>query len=125
MAVFSEQFLFIYNDCFSHYHLPDFFSVHIPNDDDEQASSKRVIVEIISKPIVKPYLGGFINKRKGKLLHHLRSYGISVLFSYFCSISEEYHDAFTQTGPVYEAIKWSGITSRECQAGQKDQCLVK
>ncbi|KAG4075901.1 hypothetical protein HA402_003727 [Bradysia odoriphaga] len=85
---------------YSHYHLPDFFSVYIPGDDTEEGYSKRVIVEIISKPIVKPYIGGFKTKTK------------------------EYHDAFTQTGPVFEAIKWSGITSRDCQAGQRNQSLM-
>ncbi|KAJ6638626.1 IQ and ubiquitin-like domain-containing protein, partial [Pseudolycoriella hygida] len=85
---------------YSHYHLPHFLSVCIPSDDCEEANSKRVIVEIISKPIVKPYVGGFISKKK------------------------EYHDAFTQTGPVFEAIKWDGVVSRECQAGQTDQSLM-
>lgn len=63
ISIFSSL---IYHRPFpSHYHLPDFFSVHIPAEDSDGASSKRVIVEIISKPIVKPYLGGFINQKKG------------------------------------------------------------
>lgn len=107
--------------------MPDFFSVHIPAEDNEEGSSKRVIVEIISKPIVKPYLGGYLNKRKGKLESFKRNPSVCVeIFSFiiFPLNSEEYHDAYTQTGPVFEAIKWSGVISRECQAGQRDQCLV-
>lgn len=100
--------------------MPDFFSVHIPGDDTEEGNSKRVIVEIVSKPIAKPYIGGFKTKTKGWLEINPFSKAFVHLFFDF----KEYHEAFTQTGPVFEAIKWSGITSRDCQAGQKNQSLV-
>lgn len=108
----------------SHYHLPDFFSVHIPAEETDGASPKRVVVEIISKPIVKPYIGGFKTKRKGKNFWNFWKSIHIVRVRFHSFVCEEYHDAYTQTGPVYEAIKWSGITSRDSQAGQKDQCLV-
>lgn len=45
--------------------LPDFISVTIP-DKDDFLNSRRIIVEIINIPIVKPFLGGFVNKLTGK-----------------------------------------------------------
>lgn len=45
--------------------LPDFISVTIP-DKDDFLSSKRIIVEIINDPIVKPFLGGYVNKLTGE-----------------------------------------------------------
>lgn len=52
--------------------LPDFISVTVPapNDDDKDGvlNSRRIIVEIINVPIMKPFLGGYINKQTGKLI---------------------------------------------------------
>lgn len=45
--------------------LPDFISVTVPDEDDPD-NSKCVIVEIINIPIVKPFIGGFVNKMTGK-----------------------------------------------------------
>lgn len=44
--------------------LPDFISVTIPNKDDPE-NPKSIIVEIINDPIIKPFLGGFVNKMTG------------------------------------------------------------
>ena len=46
-----------------HYQLPDFVSVFVPNEDGGDANGRHVIVEIINKPISKPFLGGFINRK--------------------------------------------------------------
>lgn len=45
-----------------HYRLPDFISVTVPDKDDV----KSIVVEIVNIPIVKPFLGGYINKLTGK-----------------------------------------------------------
>lgn len=45
--------------------LPDFISVTVPDEDDPD-NSKCVIVEIINIPIVKPFIGGFVNKMSGE-----------------------------------------------------------
>lgn len=79
-----------------HYQLPDFISVFVPANGDSGGgilSGRRLIVEIINNPIVKPFLGGFVNKLTGV----------------------EYHNAFTQTGPIFERIKWDGAISRDTQ----------
>lgn len=44
--------------------LPDFISVTIP-DKDDPLNSKRIIVEIINVPIIKPFLGGYVNRQTG------------------------------------------------------------
>ena len=54
--------------------MPDFISVTIPadKDDDDGANplnSKRIIVEIINIPIIKPFLGGYVNKQTGRSIH--------------------------------------------------------
>ncbi|XP_031621578.1 IQ and ubiquitin-like domain-containing protein [Contarinia nasturtii] len=73
--------------------LPDFISVTIP-DKDDPLNLKRIIVEIINIPIIKPFLGGYINKQTGVV----------------------YHNAYTQTGPLKEQIiKYSGLMTRDTQ----------
>lgn len=53
--------------------LPDFISVAIPDKDDAE-NSKCIIVEIINIPIVKPFIGGYVNKLTGEnyMRKHLR-----------------------------------------------------
>lgn len=53
---------------FRHYQMPDFFSVYIPASDCGEMAAKRLIVEIINKPIVKPYLGGYVHKKTCKVI---------------------------------------------------------
>lgn len=48
-----------------HYRLPDFISVKIPSDISDEPA-KQVIVEIINIPIVKPFVGGFLNRKTCK-----------------------------------------------------------
>ncbi|XP_055326700.1 IQ and ubiquitin-like domain-containing protein [Sitodiplosis mosellana] len=73
--------------------LPDFVSVAIP-DKDDPLNSKRIIVEIINIPIIKPFLGGYVNKLTGAV----------------------YHNAYTQTGPLkQQAIKYSDLVTRDTQ----------
>lgn len=59
----------LYDDFYlsRHYQLPDFFSVYIPASDSGEMAAKRLIVEIINKPIVKPYLGGYVHKKTCKI----------------------------------------------------------
>lgn len=74
--------------------MPDIITVQIPSENgDEENPFKELIVEIINKAIVKPFLGGFKNLKT----------------------NIEYHHAFTQTGPAIEKIKFDNIISRDCQ----------
>lgn len=75
---------------FSQFHLPDFITVVIPAKDTDTEESKEVIVEILNKAIVKPFLGGYVDKTTGI----------------------QYFDAFTQTGPI---INRNERYSRESQ----------
>lgn len=51
--------------------MPDFISVTVPadKDNDDPLNSKRIIVEIINIPIIKPFLGGYVNKQTGRPIH--------------------------------------------------------
>lgn len=53
---------------YRHFQLPDFISVFVSANDDDAGTSigRRLIVEIINNPIVKPFVGGFVNKLTGK-----------------------------------------------------------
>lgn len=61
--VFSLTFL----DDFRQNLLPDFISVtvHPTNGKDDPLNIKRIIVEIINIPIIKPFLGGYVNRKTG------------------------------------------------------------
>lgn len=48
-----------------HFRLPDFISVTVA-DNENASSSKRVVVEVINDPIVKPFLGGYFNRLTGE-----------------------------------------------------------
>ncbi|XP_055593135.1 IQ and ubiquitin-like domain-containing protein [Uranotaenia lowii] len=74
--------------------LPEVITVRVPADDFLEGNTSRdIVVEIENLPIVKPFLGGHIDK-------------VTKL---------EYHDAYTQTGPPFERIKFDGILSRDTQ----------
>lgn len=51
---------------YEHYHLPELLMVHIADDKDRNLVAKRLIVEIVSKPIVKSFVGGFRDSRTSK-----------------------------------------------------------
>lgn len=55
-----------FNGFFRHFRLPDFISVTIP-DAENSSNFKRLVVEIINDPIVKPFLGGYYNRLTGRL----------------------------------------------------------
>lgn len=48
---------------FSHYHLPEFSVVHIDENHDKNELARRLIVEIINKPIQKHFIGGYRNTK--------------------------------------------------------------
>lgn len=48
---------------FSHYHLPEFMSVYVSPDADSNHVAKQLIVEVVRKPITKPFVGGYLNKK--------------------------------------------------------------
>ncbi|XP_055586692.1 IQ and ubiquitin-like domain-containing protein [Uranotaenia lowii] len=74
--------------------LPDIITVRVPADGSLEGNTSRdLVVEIENLAIVKPFLGGYIDK-------------VTKL---------EYHDAYTQTGPPLERIKFDGILSRDTQ----------
>ncbi|XP_055617119.1 IQ and ubiquitin-like domain-containing protein [Toxorhynchites rutilus septentrionalis] len=77
---------------YNNFTLPDIITVTIPGLA-EGTSSRDLVVEIENQAIIKPFLGGFVDKIK----------------------KIEYHDAFTQTGPPLERIKYHGIRSRDTQ----------
>lgn len=58
-----------YTKCYFHFRsqnlLPDFISVTVPDKNDPD-NSRSVIVEIINIPIVKPFIGGYVNKKTGE-----------------------------------------------------------
>lgn len=51
---------------YEHYHLPELLMVHITDEKDRNLVAKRLIVEIVSKPIVKSFVGGFRDTRTSK-----------------------------------------------------------
>lgn len=105
-------------------HLPDFISVTVPDRHDPE-TSKCIIVEIVNIPIVKPFLGGFINNLTGEIwsCFSLSLYEIQIEF---LQIGTVYHNAYTQTGPIKEQIKYSGLVTRDTQtSGLKVYILEK
>lgn len=48
--------------------MPDFISVtvHPADGKDDPLNTKRIIVEIINIPIIKPFLGGYVNRKTGR-----------------------------------------------------------
>lgn len=81
-----------YSKLCSQYRLPDFISVMVP-DDENPSNSKRIVVEIVNDPIIKPFLGGYLNKLTGI----------------------EYHNAFSQTGPLIDRSKFDRLVTRDTQ----------
>lgn len=55
---------------YSHYHLPEFFAVQIGTDADTDEVAKQIIVEVINRPMIKPFLGGYLNKQTCKLINY-------------------------------------------------------
>lgn len=51
---------------FGHYHLPEFSVVHIDQDNEQNDVAKRLIVEIVNKPIQKHFIGGYRNTKTSK-----------------------------------------------------------
>ncbi|XP_017007619.2 IQ motif and ubiquitin-like domain-containing protein [Drosophila takahashii] len=82
--------------------LADFITVHIPGEDTQDGQSKNVVVEIENAAIVKPFLCGYRDKITGK----------------------EYLDAFTQTGPYFDKMKYRKYKTRDTQTWeQKEKTL--
>lgn len=81
------------NVYYSHYTLPDIITVQISAEDSMDNQPKELLVEIMNKSIVKPFLGGYLNRKT----------------------NIEYHEAFSQTGPILERIKYNNIQSRDTQ----------
>lgn len=54
---------------------------------------KRIVVEIVNDPIIKPFLGGYLNKLT----------------------AIEYHNAFSQTGPLIDHSKYDKLVTRDTQ----------
>lgn len=53
----------------SHYQLPVFFSVQIQDEADKNVIAKNIIVEIVSQPIVKSFVGGYRNTKTGDYIY--------------------------------------------------------
>nr|NP_651037.1 uncharacterized protein Dmel_CG13855 [Drosophila melanogaster]AAF55988.1 uncharacterized protein Dmel_CG13855 [Drosophila melanogaster] len=82
--------------------LADFITVHISGDDTQDGQSKTVVVEIENAAIVKPFLCGYRDQKTGK----------------------EYLDAFTQTGPYFDKMKYRKYKTRDTQTWeQKEKTL--
>ncbi|XP_068157239.1 IQ motif and ubiquitin-like domain-containing protein [Drosophila tropicalis] len=81
------------NVYYDKHRLPDFITVHIPGEDTEDGQARHVLVEIENAAIVKPFLCGYRDKVSGK----------------------EYLDAFTQTGPYFDKLKYRRYRSRDTQ----------
>lgn len=62
-------------------------------DDGHPSNSKRIVVEIVNDPIIKPFVGGYLNKLTGI----------------------EYHNAFSQTGPLIDRLKYDKLVTRDTQ----------
>lgn len=86
----------------SKHRLADFITVHISGEDTEDGQPKNVVVEIENAAIVKPFLCGYRDKETGK----------------------EYLDAFTQTGPYFDKIKYRKYKSRDTQTWERKEKLI-
>lgn len=64
----------------------------MPNDENP-SNPKRIVVEVVNDPIIKPFLGGFLNKLTGI----------------------EYHNAYSQTGPLIDRSKFDKLLTRDTQ----------
>ncbi|CAD6994503.1 unnamed protein product [Ceratitis capitata] len=78
------------NIYYNKYHMPDFITVNV---EDEEGKTKTIVVEILNKAIIKPFLCGYRDKATGI----------------------EYLDAFTQTGPYFDKMKFDRFISRDTQ----------
>jgi hypothetical protein len=50
------------NVYYSHFTLPDIITVHVVDDGDEQRS-RDIVVEIENQSIIKPFLGGYVDRK--------------------------------------------------------------
>jgi IQ and ubiquitin-like domain-containing protein len=46
--------------------LPDIITVYVPVSNGIEGETKQLVVEIENKAIVKPFLGGYLNKRSSE-----------------------------------------------------------
>ncbi|KAH8278587.1 hypothetical protein KR018_005706 [Drosophila ironensis] len=87
---------------FDKHRLADFITVEISGKDTQNGEPKTVVVEIENAAIVKPFLCGYRDKNSGK----------------------EYLDAFTQTGPYFDKMKFRKYKTRDTQTWeQKEKTL--
>lgn len=56
----NEQIILNADSYYSNFTLPDFLPVYVMPENEEQ-SARRIIVQITNQPIVKPFIGGYIN----------------------------------------------------------------
>ncbi|XP_037729573.1 IQ and ubiquitin-like domain-containing protein [Drosophila subpulchrella] len=82
--------------------LADFITVHISGEDTQDGQSKTIVVEIKNAAIVKPFLCGYRDKNTGK----------------------EYLDAFTQTGPYFDKMKYRKYKSRDTQTWEHKEKIL-
>ena len=54
------------NVYYSHFTLPDIITVHVADDGDERLS-KDIVVEIENQSIIKPFLGGYVDRKNSKI----------------------------------------------------------
>ncbi|XP_055523710.1 IQ and ubiquitin-like domain-containing protein [Wyeomyia smithii] len=89
---------------YNNFNLPDFITVRVSADDKTDGSlSRDLVVEIENQAIMKPFVGGYVDK----------------------ITKTEYHDAFTQTGPLLTQIKYEGIYSRDTQTVEEKSIEIE
>jgi hypothetical protein len=79
-----------------------------------------LVVEIENKSIIKPFLGGYKNKKTRKYsfqsTHNKSKFNYLIMIKSLFIAEIEYHNAFTQTGPFAEQLsKLDGVFSRDTQ----------
>ncbi|XP_020813138.1 IQ and ubiquitin-like domain-containing protein [Drosophila serrata] len=82
--------------------LADFITVHISGEDTQDGEPKNVVVEIENASIVKPFLCGYRDTVSGR----------------------EYLDAFTQTGPYFDKMKYRKYKSRDTQTWEPKEKIL-
>jgi hypothetical protein len=100
---------------YSSFTLPDIITVHVPiENEDGEATTRDLVVEIENKSIKKPFLGGFVHKKTSKIENDVKC---NIENEIFLFSEIEYHHAFTQTGPAMEQIQKikENIICRETQ----------
>lgn len=79
-------------DAYKDFAIADVITVHVVDSDDEDGY-RNVIVEIIDKSIVKPFIGGYVDKDSGI----------------------EYHHGYSQTGPAKPKVPPENKSHRDTQ----------